>query len=91
MSIPRAPDPAKLVVGVFTREKPLFEPVAFALVDKLGPIDGVSPWFPFDFTDYYASEMGAPLFRRMLSFKPLIEQRMLARIKCDTNDIESVV
>lgn len=88
MSTPRAPDPAKLVVGVFTSEKSVFESVASDLIEEFGPVDVVSPWFPFDYTDYYAPEMGSPLFRRMLSLEQPIEQRKLAQIKCDTNVIE---
>lgn len=89
MSIPRSPDPAKLVIGVFMQEKALLEGVAASLTDILGPIDGISPWFSFDYTNYYEPEMGAPLFRRLFSFEKLIRQRMLARIKLKTNAIET--
>ncbi len=88
MSIPKRPDPAKLVVGVFLKEKALFKPVTETLLGKFGTADLISPWFPFDYTDYYKSEMGDPLFRRMIAFIPLIRQGDLAEIKRDTNDIE---
>ena len=89
MSVPRPPDPAKLVIGVFLKEKPLIESVAQVLADRFGPIDLTSPWLPFDYTDYYAPEMGGPLFRRLFAFEPLIAQRMLPEIKRDTNAMES--
>jgi len=55
----------------------------------LGNLDQVSAWFPFDFTSYYAPEMGEPLFRRVLTFKGLIRQCSLAAIKRRTNAIEA--
>jgi len=88
MSIPRSPDPAKLIIGFFLKEKSLLDPVVAMLADKFGPVDMVGPWFSFDYTDYYEPEMGTPLFRRMLSFKTLIRQGRLAEIKHETNGIE---
>jgi len=88
MSMPRTPDPAKLVIGIFLKEKPLLDAAAVELADRFGSVDMVSPWFPFDYTDYYESEMGTPLFRRMFSFHTLIQQGELAAIKNATNDIE---
>ncbi len=58
------------------------------LAAAFGTIDMVSPWFSFDYTDYYAAEMGGPLYRRMLVFEELIAQESLARIKCTTNVLE---
>lgn len=88
MSLPKEPMPAKLVVSVFLQEKTLIEGVSEALARRMGDIDIVSPWMPFDKTSYYEPEMGAPLFRRMLIFKPLIEQERLAEIKGFTNSLE---
>ena len=88
MSIPQTPKPAKLVTGLFMHDKALFEAIAGSLAEKFGAIDMVSAWFDFDYTRYYEPEMGAPLFRRMLVFKPLLGQGDLARVKCRTNEIE---
>ncbi len=89
MSLPKAPKPAKLVIGLFMKEKRLIEQITAELIEVFGSIDMVSPWFPFDYTNYYESEMNAPLFRRMLAFKELIKQSSLADIKNTTNEIES--
>ena len=89
MSRPRHPAPAKLVVGMFMHRKPLFEAVAEELVALFGDLDMVSSWMPFDYTRYYEREMGAPLFRRMLVFKALIQQDELAKIKLATNALEN--
>ena len=88
MNRPQTPKPAKLVIGFFLKEKDLVVPVVKALVDKFGPVDIVSPWFPFNFTTYYEAEMGAPLFRRMLAFETMIKQSALSDIKLTTNDLE---
>ena len=88
MSQPQPPQPAKLIVGLFLNDRQLLPELAQALKTAFGAIDMVSPWFAFDYTDYYASEMGKPLYRRMLVFEELIEQDALARIKCITNDLE---
>ena len=89
MSQPQAAQPAKLVIGIFTGAKLRFAEVCHQLQDLYGPIDLVSRWFEFSFTDYYHDEMGAPLYRRMLSFEGLIAQEQLAQIKCQTNSIET--
>lgn len=88
MSHPQSPSPAKLVIGLFTKEKELFLPVASELSDRFGDIDMISRWFSFDYTSYYEPEMGAPLYRRIVVFKRLIEQEDLPGIKRATNEIE---
>jgi len=88
MSIPQSPKPAKLVVGLFMKEKSLIVPVVTELVEKIGSIDMVSQWLPFNYTSYYEPEMGFPLFRRVLAFKSLVEQSSLPEIKIITNKIE---
>jgi len=88
MSTPHPPAPAKLVIGLFMKEQTLIRPLTEILVSRFGRLDMVSPWLAFDFTGYYAAEMGVPLFRRMLTFKELISQERLPEIKLDTNDIE---
>ena len=88
MSVPQSPKPAKLVAGLFMREKSLIVPIVTELVEKIGSIDMVSPWLNFNYTSYYEPEMGSPLFRRVFAFKSLIEQSSLPEIKIITNKIE---
>ena len=88
MSRPQKPKPAKLVIGAILKEKSLIYPVAKDLTEEFGFTDMVSRWFPFNFTTYYETEMGAPLFRRMLVFETLIEQDTLPGIKIFTNNLE---
>jgi hypothetical protein len=88
MSEPKPPKPAKLIAGFFLKEKALAATIVDALQETLGPIDMISDWISFDFTCYYAREMGAPLNRRMVVFKQLVEQTRLAAIKRLTNEME---
>jgi len=88
MSLPRPPGPAKLVIGLITKEKRLFKKAACDLTESFGQVEMVSSWLSFDYTDYYKSEMGAPLFRRVLAFKHLVEQTALPEIKTVTNSLE---
>lgn len=88
MSQPQRPEPAKLVIGVFLKDKSLIARVAKDLSEAFGPMDMISHWFSFDFTTYYEREMGAPLFRRMFVFESLIEQHALPEIKIFTNQLE---
>jgi hypothetical protein len=88
MSLPQPPRSAKLVIGVLLKDRVLFPGLAADLEAAFGPLDLVSPWFPFEYTRYYEREMGAPLWRRMAAFKPLVAQERLAEIKLATNAIE---
>ena len=89
MSQPAAPQAAKLVIGVFTRDASLFAPVAENLTHQFGDIDLISAWMPFDYTSYYEREMGLGLKRRMMAFKTLIPQGGLSAVKQKTNAIET--
>lgn len=88
MSRPRPAARAKLVIGFIVRDKALAGWVVEALGASFGPLDLVSPWLPFDFTDYYAREMGGPLYRRLLAYKHAVAQDRLPDIKHITNQIE---
>jgi uncharacterized protein DUF4416 len=89
MSQPNPPKPAKLVIGFFLKEKTLGTPIVESFVKRFGDVDIVSEWMRFDQTTYYESEMGAPLYRRMVAFETLIHQSELAQVKLFTNKIET--
>jgi hypothetical protein len=88
MSHPQPAKPAKLVISLLLNNKDLLPGVVYDLEQVYGAIDLISPWMDFNYTDYYAPEMGNSLCRRMLVFKELIAQLDLARIKLHTNEIE---
>lgn len=89
MSRPVQPKPAKLVVGLFTRHTHLLQTVIEQMGEIFGAVELISPWFEFNWTDYYKPEMGGNLFRRMIAFSPLISQADLPDIKHQTNKLEA--
>ncbi len=58
------------------------------MVEKFSAVDLKSDKLNFDFTDYYYSEMGDPLFRMFVSFKELIDPENLPEIKIQSNELE---
>jgi hypothetical protein len=88
MSLPQQPKPAKLVVGLLLKDKALFEPLVAEITNIYGFPDIISDWMSFDYTAYYKSELGSPLYRRLLAFETLIDQQDLAAIKLTTNRLE---
>ncbi len=90
MSLPKEPDPAKLVISLLMNEKAILQGILTRLEDHFGPLDLISPWLNFDYTDYYTREMGSPLFRRVIAFRPLIRQEDLATVKEITNGFEKL-
>ena len=88
MSTPKSPDPAKLVVGCIINDKSLINTVYPMLEGAFGPMDMISAWLNFAYTNYYYREMGSPLFRKVFVFKHLIAQDDLAEIKQKTNGFE---
>jgi hypothetical protein len=89
MSEPHAASPAKLLIGIFSAEMELIVHVARELSDRLGAVEMISPWFDFDYTEYYYAEMGRPLRRRVFVFRDHIQQDQLPAIKHLTNGVEN--
>ena len=82
------PPPVKLFTGLLIWGELALADVEAALVAALGPVDHRTPRMPFEFTDYYAREMGEILDRVFFSFEDLIDASELAPIKVRTNAIE---
>lgn len=89
MSIPFAPEKAKLIVAVIINGQDSFDELLALLSRRFGEAEALSPWYDFDFTSYYVPEMGAPLYRRFIVFKELIDQETLPDIKLWTNTVEN--
>ncbi|OQY02449.1 MAG: GTP-binding protein [Desulfobacteraceae bacterium 4572_130] len=88
MSVLKKPYKAKLIISIFMNTKEIFNDILPFLKKYFGDIDIISSWFDFNYTNYYYMEMGSPLFRRVIVFKDLIEQNILAEIKETTNFLE---
>lgn len=85
---PHEPTPVKLICGVLYSDAQRLSQARILLEKRFGPVDWKSKEFPFDVTDYYEPEMGAPITRLFYSFRDLINPKELARIKIECNDIE---
>jgi hypothetical protein len=83
------PRPVKLLTSLITADEQLFRQVIDGLVKRYGEVDFESEILPFDFTSYYEPEMGTGLFRRLVTFGPLIPRESLVRIKGETNELEA--
>ncbi|MBU1185390.1 MAG: DUF4416 family protein [Acidobacteria bacterium] len=80
--------PVLYVCGIIAGTDSLFEQGKNTLRNFFGEISAESPRVPFDFTDYYIREMGAPLFRRFIAFERLGVAENLAEAKIRTNRME---
>ena len=83
------PNPAKLIISMFTSDKCLFSLYKEELIKRFGEVDIESNVQPFDFTDYYEKEFGKNLVQKLFSFYALIRQDELREIKIITNSIEN--
>src|SRR2546422_1801403 len=81
----------KLFVGVLVSHSRLIPEVEQRLLAAYGVIDHRSPVIPFDFTDYYESEMGDLIDRVFFSFERLIEADQLPEIKRQANRMEAEI
>jgi hypothetical protein len=88
MSIPKIPDPARLVVSILAARSSCFEEIRQELVGSFGPVaDMVGP-MDFDYTNYYDEELGSPINRWLLAFEDLVDCGRLMEIKELTNTME---
>ena len=85
--IPRPYDKAMLFMGVLSVRG--FPENLKARLEKLfGPVSVITPPIPFDFTDYYNSEMGEGIERFFIAFDNLVSPDTLADIKTATDELE---
>ncbi len=88
MSTPAAPPPVKPVVALILAREDLTGPVIRRLAEYFGPVDLVSPRWPFEATAYYCREMGGGLQRCLVSFLHLAGPAFLPDWKVFTNSVE---
>ncbi|MEJ2672251.1 MAG: DUF4416 family protein [Deltaproteobacteria bacterium] len=88
MSTPGPATPVKPLVSMLLAREDLGPVLVARLSEYFGPPDLVGPWWPFDATAYYTSEMGPNLGRRLVSFLHLADPARLADWKVLTNNLE---
>ena len=79
----------KLVMPILISRRQMRSPLLQELQARYGPLDYTSIDLPFTYTGYYNEEMGTPITRFFVSFLHLVDPGMLARIKSETNLLES--
>jgi hypothetical protein len=85
---PVDPNPVKPFTGILYSNPERLDKALELLSERFGEIDCRSRAFDFAVSDYYHAEMGSPIWRIFVSFKPLVGPDELAKIKIDTNAIE---
>ena len=78
----------KLVIGVLLSVPESLERLKEILVSHWGDFDLETEPILFDYTDYYDSEMGTPIYRCFYSFSRLIHPEDLTQVKLQTNAVE---
>ncbi|MBI5234099.1 MAG: DUF4416 family protein [Deltaproteobacteria bacterium] len=85
---PSLPKSVNLITSIFSAKEGLIDEVMERLVLNFGALDFKSALLDFVQTDYYESELGPCLKRRIISFSDLIEIERLIEIKLFTNSME---
>jgi len=88
MADPQLPEPVKLLVAVLWADAPPRDEAVGRLVAQWGTVDFTGPDRLFDMTDYYAPEMGAQLYRRLVTFANLIPPESIREAKLFCNALE---
>ena len=91
MAQPDKPMPVKYFVAILFREPGSLSRAKEALTDRWGVIDFEGRDHLFDVTGYYEPEMGAPLYRRLLSFEQLHSPTLIVDMKLGCNAVESAL
>jgi hypothetical protein len=89
VSAPRQPRPAKLIASIISGEAALTDEITGCLSRQYGRIEYTSQPLAFNYTNYYAGEIGQELVRRFIAFDDLIEPERLPDIKLFTNGLEA--
>ena len=84
----KTPEPVTPIASVFTSDEGLFEPVRQILSERLGLCIYASSVLLFNHTDYYTTEMGQNLKRRIFAFAELIKPSKLPSLKHWSNSLE---
>jgi hypothetical protein len=79
----------KLIIGFIYPDEAVFIKARQLLKKQFGSIDFESQTLDFNYTDYYAPEMGSHLKRKFISFSRLVPIQDLYQIKLYTNRLEA--
>jgi hypothetical protein len=82
------PDPVKLFAAVLWRDPAVLDAAVLRMRQLWGTVDFEGVDHPFDLTDYYLSEMGSDLKRRLFSFAALLPPESIVDVKLAACSIE---
>jgi len=82
------PQSMALICAIMARDQHLLEQARDQLETRLGPIHRQGPIYPFDYTTYYAAEMGANLIKQLIWFRQPVDPAVLPGTKQQTMEIE---
>lgn len=91
MAQTQSPEPLKYFVAILFHAPIALDKGKKALTDVWGPLDFEGEDREFDMTDYYESEMGSPLYRRLVAFEQLLDPTALIDMKLRCNEIEDAL
>lgn len=89
MGIPRPMEEAILFTGLLFSDENVLGEIIPVLAESFGEVLLTSPEYPWDHTGFYDDELGTPIRRRFIFFRPLIDPSSLVETKLLTNRIES--
>ena len=88
MAEPTDAPAVKLICGMISSRVEWLDAAGEELTRAFGAVDRASEAMDFDFTHYYDEEMGAPLYRRFVSFAERVGPDALVEAKRRTHAIE---
>jgi len=78
----------KLFCGMIFADRAMRDKAGERLAEQWSALEQESAAMPFDYTDYYCEEMGAPLFRGFTAFRDLADPQVLPDFKRMTVGLE---
>jgi hypothetical protein len=91
MAQPQAPEKVVYVCSLLAASQQALAQARDRLTQHLGPLEGLTPPVGFDFTQYYATQMGNDLLRQFVVLAGQTQPGDLAEVKIATNRIEAEV
>jgi hypothetical protein len=88
MALPAEPEPVKLLVAVLWADEEALRAALHGMEERWGELDFQGADRPFNMTNYYETEMGPALFRRLASFQTLVSPELLVEEKLACNRLE---
>lgn len=85
------PEPVLPIVALLARDEGALEAARGAAARIVGPLDFVSPVFPFEWTSYYEAEMGAALLRQLVAAGRLADPGELGGWKLRAQEEEAAI